>query len=196
MKKMLILALVFAIGLVFVPQAVAQLEFSRDKFEVVVRTGFGIPTEDLVDIDIGTVIEGAVLYEVHKNVNVGVQFGWEKYDVELLGDARLYPLLGIVEVRPNGERQIQPYAKAGIGVTFVDFENSALLKEFGDPSVDADEAFTVQVGGGIDVEISENVALNFEAVYSIAESDVTFGSTTADVNLDRTTVTAGLRYSF
>ena len=193
MKKML--ALVFVLSLVFALPVSAGV--TLDNVNVVARSGFGFPSEDLVDIDNGSVVEGAVLYEVNKNVSAGVQFGWEEYDVELLGDATLLPLLGIVEVRPNGEREVQPYAKAGIGVTFVDFDNSALLKAFGAPGIDVDDAFTVEVGGGIDVAISENVALNFEATYSWAESDAQFGSGPAvDVDLDRAKVLAGLRYSF
>jgi opacity protein-like surface antigen len=59
------------------------------------------------------------------------------------------------------QEQLQPYALAGIGGAWADF----------DPGPDED-AFVVKVGGGLDFYLSENWGLNGEIVYNIGTGDL------------------------
>ena len=73
--------------------------------------------------------------------------------------AKLFPLASLLPAR------VQPFLRAGPGMTWIEFE-----ADFGADSDDAD--FSARLGGGLDVYLTERIALQVASSYLLTTGDV------------------------
>ena len=82
-----------------------------------------------------------------------------------------------VSRKPEELKWIVPYALIGGGYYILEIEERSELRNFWFPlgvgvDLDIDDAFFFHAGGGFDIFLTKHIALNFEARYSWAKTDV------------------------
>lgn len=104
--------------------------------------------------------------------------------------------VSVISVMANGyadldmSDQIAPYVMAGAGMAFAEM---SLDVEGEEPMSESDSAFAWQVGAGIGVQASEQIAVDLGYRY-FATADLTLDDTKA--KLDSSKLMLGMRYSF
>ena len=146
-----------------------------DKINLGVNCSVVIPTEDSAGT--GIYVGGLLSYDILKYLAVGIESGYAQIDFEessvKLGTLRGVPLLGDIIAKLPIEMDkftLTPYGIVGIGVLFSDFAESDVVKNAG-ISLETKTAFAMKFGGGIDLYVTKNIALNFEASYLMADID-------------------------
>jgi len=114
-----------------------------------------------------------------------------------------------VSRKPEELKWIVPYALIGGGYYILEIEESTGLRNLWLPlgvgvDLDIDDAFFFHAGGGFDIFLTKHIALNFEARYSWAKTDVDetqrVGSTVRilgdTINLNAAFIGAGFKFFF
>lgn len=114
-----------------------------------------------------------------------------------------------VSSKPEELKWIVPYAAIGGGYYILEIEERSELRNYWFPlgvgvNLDIDDAFFFHLGGGIDIFLTEHLALNFEGRYSWSQTDIdetqqvgaiarTLGDT---INLNAAFLGAGIKFYF
>jgi outer membrane protein W len=149
-------------------------------------------------------LEGGVGYTEFdiKNETLGVD--WARLEVLPIS---LTLQFRWISKKPEELKWIVPYASLGGGYYFLDIEEKSEFRIARLPVVvdlEIDDAFFATVGGGVDIFVTDHIALNFDAKYSWAQADidetlitggtsVTLGGT---MNLNGAFVGAGFKFFF
>ncbi len=86
-------------------------------------------------------------------LSIGDADGWA-----LTLDGKFYPLAGLEDRLPALARRFQPFATVGFGYLTLD-------------TFDKEWDFAVRVGGGLELYVTRNVAINVDATYVLPVSD-------------------------
>jgi len=170
------MATVFASNL-----ARAEDDFSRSGLYLGLggTVAFPISAEDELEDEFGSSAD--VSESLGLNVRAGIRGKWaagelhfewaEGFDVEAGGldfkldgwaltlDGKLYPLAGVERKLPPLARRFQPFATVGFGWVNIN----------GPQGLD-DGDFAVRIGGGIDVDLTKNIAIIIDATYVLPVS--------------------------
>ena len=112
-----------------------------------------------------------------------------------------------VSSKPEELKWIVPYALIGGGYYFLEIEERSEFRNDWFPigvDLKIDDTFFLHLGGGLDIFLTDHIALNFEAKYSWANVDVderrTDGSTITElgdtIKLSGTFIGAGFKFYF
>ncbi len=114
-----------------------------------------------------------------------------------------------ISKKPEELKWIVPYASIGGGYYFLDLEEkSALINYWASRGVgidlEIDDAFFVHAGGGIEIFLTDHIALNFDARYTWAEADIDETRITGlaaqelgeSINLNSTYLGGGFKFFF
>jgi outer membrane protein W len=200
MLSFVFMASVLAIGFAQEPSLVRADEVGQ--WSAGFRVNASIPKDD--DTDEAPGYMGYVDYQAAEYVRAELEAGWIEWDQGILGDLHMFPVLGNlqftypIELDSDENTSITPYLTTGLGVLFLNFEESQTLKDAG-ASLDVDPSFAVKLGGGLDYRFSESWALNIDGGYILSEGDAALkqGSTTLaadNVEYDYWFIGAGLKY--
>lgn len=145
-------------------------------------------------------LEGAVGYTEFDIKNKTLAVDWAR--IEALPISATLQFRWISK-KPEELKWIVPYASLGGGYYFLDLDEKSELRVFF-PGVaidlEIDDTFFVTVGGGVDIFVTDHIALNFDAKYAWAQADIdetqntrTLGGT---MNLNGAFVGAGFKFFF
>lgn len=120
----------------------------------------------------------------------GVEGGWQEADFDLTNDEDLtmITVFGDIIARLNlPDSPLVPYGVVGLGA----------LHAYTDTNTDDDDetAFAAKLGGGIDLFLTQNWIVNFEAAYITTGADI-HGDSGLTEDLDHWRAVAGLKYAF
>jgi outer membrane protein W len=151
-------------------------------------------------------LEGAVGYTEFDIKNETLAVDWARVEVLPIS---LTLQFRWISKKPEELKWIVPYASLGGGYYFLNLEEKSELRVFWlsqNVAIDLeiDDAFFVTVGGGVDIFVTDHIALNFDAKYSWAQADIdetritggtsqTLGGT---MNLNGAFVGAGFKFFF
>ncbi len=202
MKKffVLLMTVLFLSGANFV----FAREVENGKWEVSLQSGGVFPKDD--DIDSTLYIGGRAIQEFNKYLGVGVESGWMSWEDSTngvhYGDIRAFPLLADVVLKypiPATENTVVPYAIAGVGVVFWDYDEDDILTRNG-ITVDSDTTFAARLGGGIDYFVNDQWAVFVEGSYLFSEYEADIKAAglviAGTVDTDAAFVTGGIKYRF
>jgi outer membrane protein W len=177
--------------------------------------------EDL-DFDNGVGGEINVTYRFLKYLALEGAVGYTEYDIKnetLAVDWARMEMLPIsltlqfrwISKKPEELKWIVPYASIGGGYYFLDLEEKSQLTNYwlsqAPPAaidLEIDDAFFLHAGGGIEIFLTDHIALNFDARYTWAEADIDETRITAlgaqefgeSINLNSTYVGGGFKFYF
>jgi len=161
-------------------------------------------------------------------VNVNVVLDWEYISREIvfdkdlgdvssnLGDLSMMPLMISAQARFAGLGMVVPYVGFGVGVCVNTFDKGQFASDVedylkaqtgldSDVSVDVDPSFAFKIPVGVDVFITDNIALNVEAKYFYTKpnfnidydvSSPTIPSSSEDDEIDQSSFAFGAGVSF
>ncbi len=168
--------------------------------------GINVSAANQEDAETGLYIGGNTSYGVNPNLGLGVSAGHTSFELETdnfgedLGTMNAVPIFFDIYARSNGqESDTVAYLVLGLGAVIWDFdEGSDIVEGY---TVEADPSFAVKLGGGFDLFLAPNVALNFEAAYVFANTNVELQSAGNNVFEDETDANfwmagAGLKFLF
>lgn len=201
MKNIIVGLMVLALCMVSNVYAAEDL---TGKVSIGIVAGGAFPTDD--DIDNALYLGGNMAYSFNNYFALGAEIGYSSWEDEAygidFGDVRVVPLLVDLYLRhpvDMGEHMFLPYAILGLGPVFFDYEESSLLDLYG-ISVDMDTALGIKLGGGFDMFVSENVALNFEASYLMSDTEIEVsafgGQASAEIDTDSWIINGGIKFYF
>jgi outer membrane protein W len=110
-----------------------------------------------------------------------------------------------ISKKPEELKWIVPYASLGGGYYFLDIDEKSELSVYWLSrgvaiDLEIDDTFFAQVGGGVDIFVTDHIALNLDAKYAWAQADIdetqntrTLGGT---MNLNGAFVGAGFKFFF
>lgn len=121
---------------------------------------------------------------------LGIEGGWQEADFDLTNDEDLtmITVFGDIIGRLNlPDSPLVPYGVVGLGA----------LHAYADTTSDNDDetAFAAKLGGGVDLFLSPNWIVNFEAAYIATGADIQ-GDSGLTEDLDHWRAVAGLKYAF
>jgi len=114
-----------------------------------------------------------------------------------------------ISKKPEELKWIVPYAAIGGGYYFLEIEEKSELTSFWSSrgvgiDLEVDDTFFLHAGGGLEIFLTDHIALNFDARYAWAEADIdekrTTGVTTQrlgdTINLNSAFIGAGFKFFF
>lgn len=161
-----------------------------------------------------------VTYHFLKYLALEGGIGYTKFDVEnktLAVDWARMEVLPIsvtlqfrwISSKPEELKWIVPYASIGGGYYFLELEEKSDLKNFWlsrgiGIDLEIDDTFFLHAGGGLEIFLTDHIALNFDARYAWAEADIdekrTIGTTSQKlgdtINLNAGFIGAGFKFYF
>jgi len=152
------------------------------------------------------VLEGGIGYTQFdiKNKTLGVKWA----TIEAL------PIFATLQFRwvssePEALKWIVPYASIGGGYYLLEIEERSELRNYWFPTwigidLTIDDTFFFHLGGGLDIFLTKNIALNFDARYAWAKTDIdekqSFGFISRElgdtINLNAAFIGAGFKFYF
>lgn len=148
---------------------------NEGKWNVGVRAGFNVPTQDVLgggsSTSIGPVVNLQAMYGLNKWIRVGLMLDWDRRSMELqnptldLGTMNTVSLLPTIEFRPGRWQSVVPYLSTGIGVNVNSFSEATAAKNAGLTKVSPSNTFAFRLAGGLDFPITQNLALNTEVAW-------------------------------
>lgn len=154
---------------------------------------------DALEYKTGYALEGALGMQMEM-FRVELAGGYQSNKIDTFFDLDLDEAeeesVSVISVMANGyadldmSDQIAPYVMAGAGMAFAEM---SLDVEGEEPMSESDSAFAWQVGAGIGVQASEQIAVDLGYRY-FATADLTLDDTKA--KLDSSKLMLGMRYSF
>ena len=201
---------------------VSQVSFAQDmegRFGLGARASYVNFTDDdytvygvKVDVEPDeSVMYGVNLtYFIQNYLSLELSVDYTETDVDLkalglsgdAGDFESIPVLLSLRAHLSTNTKVSPYLLFGIGYFFNDFDqnNSTIEYIYGPGAdVDVDDSFGFHVGGGVEVFVSENVALNldFKYIWTEVETSVNVaGFTDEDLDMDSFVAGLGIKYYF
>jgi len=132
--------------------------------------------------------------------HLGIELAGEVFEVDLksggrtVGEYGIFNLIPQLRLRfPIDQTRLTPYALAGLGVSFAEF-NDRKRSGIGRRIRGDDTALVGAVGGGIDYAISRDVSAGVEIRYLASRGhEITIGEEGGRANLDAMVVSATLR---
>ncbi|MBL7071734.1 MAG: hypothetical protein ISS26_06165 [Candidatus Omnitrophica bacterium] len=181
-KKFLLVLMLISVAVFYLANDVFAQDIFLTDVSLGERINLGLncsvvlPTED--ESDAGIYVGGLLSYDILKYLAVGIESGYVRYDYAYqsikIGTLNGCPLLGDVILKAPvemGEFTLTPYGVVGTGVLFSSFDESSIFEALG-YTVDTETAFLMKFGGGIDFYVTDNIALNFEGSYYLADIDI------------------------
>ena len=151
-------------------------------------------------------LEGAVGYTEFDIKNKTLAVDWARIEVLPISATLQFRW---ISSKPEELRWIVPYASLGGGYYFLDLdEKSELINLWLSRGVaidlEVDDTFFVTVGGGVDIFVTDHIALNLDAKYAWAQADIDETRTTGSasqrlgdtMNLNGAFVGAGFKFFF
>lgn len=182
---------------------VSYVNFSNDDYTV-----YGVKVD--VEPDESTMYGGNLTYFIQDYLSLELSVDYTETDVDFdalgievdAGDFETIPVLLSLRAHLSTNKKVSPYLLFGIGYFFNDFDqNDATIEYIYGPGadVDVDDSFGFHVGGGVEVFVCENVALNLDLKYiwTKVEADVNvFGFKDEDIDMDSFVAGLGIKYYF
>jgi len=197
---------------------VSQVSFAQDMEG---RLGLGarasyvnFTDDDYVKVNVEpdeSVMYGVNLtYFIQNYLSLELSVDYTETDVDLkalglsrdAGDFESIPVLLSLRAHLSTNTKVSPYLLFGIGYFFNDIDQNDSNIEFiygPGAKVDVDDSFGFHVGGGVEVFVSENVALNldFKYIWTEVETSVNVaGFTDEDLDMDSFVAGLGIKYYF
>lgn len=149
-------------------------------------------------------------YFIQNYLSLELSVDYTETDVDLkalglsgdAGDFESIPVLLSLRAHLSTNTKVSPYLLFGIGYFFNDIDQNDSNIEFiygPGAKVDVDDSFGFHVGGGVEVFVSENVALNldFKYIWTEVETSVNVaGFTDEDLDMDSFVAGLGIKYYF
>jgi outer membrane protein W len=175
--------------------------------------------EDL-DFDNGVGAEINVTYRFLKHFALEGAVGYTEFDIKndtLAVDWARMEMLPIsltlqfrwISKKPEELKWIVPYVHIGGGYYFLDLEEKSELINFWlsrgvGIDLEIDDTFFIHAGGGIEIFLTDHIALNFDARYTWAEADIDETRVTGlavqelgeSINLNSAYVGGGFKFYF
>ena len=147
-----------------------------------------IPFND--DLDAGFYGGGKIGYQFNDNLSIEIETAWSEFDIaEHGGKLTIIPLL--FNLRYNifpGRYIVDPYVFGGLGVSFNDVD---------DESVELDNSFAGQIGGGVEYHINEYLSAYLNVSFLITNADAKAGFLgEEDVELNSVILGGGVVWRF
>jgi Outer membrane protein beta-barrel domain len=174
------------------------------------RAGIAIPTQKNIQefgnsTSIGPLINVEGLYAIKEWLRVGLMVEWHQHSIKMwgpeFGTLDTVSILPTIEFRPtrayledHGLRAVIPYGSLGLGVN-----TNSISKGSGLPStasVSFDNTLAFRIGGGLDIPITSNLALNGELAWNRNSGDFQLNSTTGSFNASTLNLMVGIRAQF
>ena len=219
MKKKIIAPFFFVAALMLV---VSQVSFAQDmkgRLGLGARVSYVNFTGDDytvygVDVDVEpdeSIMYGVNLtYFIQKYLSLELSVDYTETDVDLkalglsgdAGDFESIPVLLSLRAHLSTNTKVSPYLLFGVGYFFNDIDQNDSTIEFiygPGAKVDVDDSFGFHFGGGVEVFVSENVALNLDLKYIWTEVETSVnvaGFTDEDLNMDSFVAGLGIKYYF
>ena len=182
---------------------VSYVNFSDDGF-----TADGVKVD--VDSDDDVMYEGNLTYFIQDYLSLELSVGYTEtnQDFDALGieadagDFETIPVLLSLRAHLSTNTKVSPYLLFGIGYFFNDFDQNDTTIEFiygPGADVDVDDSFGFHIGGGVEVFVTENLALNLDLKYiwTEVEADVNVpGFKDEDIDMDSFVAGLGIKYYF
>ncbi len=168
-----ILAVLAASALAFPGAAYSQDE--AGPVVIGVRAAVALTTQDLradgLEAAPGFGLGGIATYRATEEFHLGVAVNWSHQDMDLgsttIGTLDTLTLLGQAEYHLDVGRGGSPYGFLGAGVNFNETSYTAAQESGCGCAIDADPSFAFRAGLGWDQWVSEAVALNLEAGWTL-----------------------------
>ena len=182
---------------------VSYVDFSDDDYTV-----YGVEVDVEPDEDI--MYEGNLTYFIQDYLSLELSVGYTETDVDFdalgleidAGEFETIPVLLSLRAHLSTNTKVSPYLLFGIGYFFNDFDQNDPVIEFiygPGADVDVDDSFGFHVGGGVEVFVSENIALNLDLKYiwTEVEADVNVaGFKDEDIDMDSFVAGLGIKFYF
>jgi len=182
---------------------VSYVDFSDDDYTV-----YGVKVDVEPDEDI--MYEGNLTYFIQDYLSLELSVGYTETDVDFdalgmevdAGDFETIPVLLSLRAHLSTNTKVSPYLLFGIGYFFNDFDQNDPVVEFiygAGADIDVDDSFGFHVGGGVEVFVTENVALNLDLKYiwTKVEADVNIpGFKDEDIDMDSFVAGLGIKFYF
>ena len=200
MKKIIVGLMILALFMVW--NTVYAAEDLTGKVSIGIVAGGAFPTDE--DIDNALYLGGNIAYSFNNYFAIGAEIGYSSWEDEAygidFGDVRVVPLLMDFYIRhpiDMGEHMLLPYGVFGIGPVFYNYDESSFLEAYG-IEVDMSTELGIKLGGGFDLFVSDNVALNFETSYLMSDVDMTVPALGASGELDTDSwiINGGVKFYF
>lgn len=174
MKKILGIAVVFAVFIACASRAHAENFFTREEMEdpwnTKVMVSWVHPSES--HIDDGINIQGRITYDWNEYLAFGMELGYTRYGDDhyngvTLGQFWSIPILADIIVQypiDTGDYILVPYMVNGFGFSINQFDEDDEMDRV-NWGMDIDTCFIYKLGFGLDFFINEWFALNFETSY-------------------------------
>ncbi|RMH36931.1 MAG: hypothetical protein D6690_04605 [Nitrospirae bacterium] len=179
--------------------------FPKQTWGISIRGGSALPSSSFGN-DIGYMINGQLFYAIQGppntiggDWNIGIAFQWTRHtnvkDTKI--DIEVFTLSPFLEIHSRFNR-VSPYITVGAGINI----NAAKDEGAQKPGLDIEmkPSFAFKGGAGIDLFLTDHLALNVEAAWKLNEGAPKFkaGTLSAIQNFDANTVDllAGLRFIF
>ncbi len=213
MKQWIVGTLVIcaAVGMTAVNPAQAQWvhegQAVEGKWNMGVRAGFHVQTQDLIGGDsstsVGPVVNLQAMYGLNKWFRVGLMLDWDRRSIDLenpaldLGTMNTVSLLPTIEFRPGRWHSFVPYLSTGIGVNVNSFSEAAAARNAGFARVSPSHTFAFRLAGGIDFPITHNLALNTEVAWKRNRGGIEVnGQDQGEFDASSASLLVGLRLAF
>jgi len=219
MKKKFIAPFLVVIALMFVVSQVSFAQGMEGRLGLGARVSYVNFTDDdytvygvKVDVEPDeSVMYGVNLtYFIQNYLSLELSVDYTETDVDLkalglsgdAGDFESIPVLLSLRQHFSTNTKVSPYLLFGVGYFFNDIDQNDSTIEFiygPGAKVDLDDSFGFHVGGGIEVFVSENVAVNldFKYIWTEVEADVNVpGFTDEDLDMDSFVAGLGIKYYF
>lgn len=182
---------------------VSYVDFSDDDYTV-----YGVKVDVEPDEDI--MYEGNLTYFIQDYLSLELSVGYIETDVDFdalgmevdAGEFETIPVLLSLRAHLSTNTKVSPYLLFGIGYFFNDFDqNDTIIEYIYGPGadVDVDDSFGWHVGAGVEVFVTENIALNldFKYIWTEVEADVNvFGFKDEDIDMDSFLAGLGIKFYF
>ena len=182
---------------------VSYVNFSNDDYTV-----YGVKVD--VEPDDSTMYGANLTYFIQDYLSLELSVDYTETDVDFdalgmevdAGDFETIPVLLSLRAHLSTNTKVSPYLLFGVGYFFNDFDqNDAIIEYMYGPGadVDVDDSFGFHVGGGVEVFVSENIALNLDLKYiwTEVEADVNVaGFKDEDIDMDSFVAGLGIKFYF
>jgi len=219
MKRFILVTVLLAAVSVFTVHPAQAVDLAG-KWAVGARVSYADPIDDTVQgIDVefdGTpLIEANLAYHFNSVFSIELGVGYLSSDIQVkasgvsleFGEITQVPVLLTLRAHIPTGGSIVPYVGAGVGYYFNDFDFSNLFNaafaaiQVNNARGEVDDSFGFHVNGGVDVFVTDSVALNLDLKYIWNQVDFTFSAAgvapvTSEFDVDVFTAGVGLKFLF
>jgi len=182
---------------------VSYVNFTDDDYSV-----YGVEVD--VEPDEEVMYGGNLTYFIQDYLSLELSIDYTEPDVDLdalgievdAGELESIPVLLSLRAHLSTNTKVSPYLLFGIGYFFNDFDQNDPVIEsiYGSGAkIDVDDSFAFHVGGGVEVFVCENIAVNLDVKYiwTEVEADVNvYGFKDEDIRINPFVAGLGIKYYF